>query len=304
MEVMIVAKKRNVNHRIVYKALAVLLASLMVFGVICFGTFPASTVAAEEPLEYENTETGYRALILDDSDRLTDNEEKKLLEYMKPITTYGNACFYASDGQTGDSGAICDETYTDFIGDPEKENGVLLLVNVDTEELNLSGYGLFPYWLKEGTTQGIIDDSINEFNTNGDYFGAEYVFTKYYEAIDSSDQQLNYEPVGEDAEKASEPVDTLSVKNKETGYESAILDEADLISDGEERKLLEDMAPFTTYGNAVFYTIDHDKGNTLDAATNKFWEMYGQDSDGAIFLIDMANRQISIYSAGTVSDHY
>ena len=39
---------------------------------------------------YLNTETNYKALIMDDNDLLTDEEEAKLLQDMQPLTEYCN----------------------------------------------------------------------------------------------------------------------------------------------------------------------------------------------------------------------
>ncbi len=288
----------NKRYRMILKRTAYVIFAVLTMVLFC-NAFSKAVLAADD-VEYTDSDTGFKALVQDEADCLTDNEERKLLEYMKPITKYGNAYFLASKGRTGECEDIIQNAYNDNFGDPNTVTGIALLVDGDSNNLYLSGNGEFPYWLEQGTSQKILEESVTDFSEKGDYFGAEYVFTKYYEAIENSEKQRQYVVVGEDEDTTETPVETQSLKNKETGYETAIIDEADLLTDGEEKALLEDMTPFTQYGNAVFYSVNKNKGESLDVATDKFWELYGQDSDGAIFLIDMANRQISIYSDGTV----
>ncbi|MBP3233051.1 MAG: TPM domain-containing protein, partial [Eubacterium sp.] len=289
---------------------SVLLTVIITIGLISYGTFSASVVYADDLVEYTNSDTGYKIIIEDDADLLTDDEESKLVTVMKSITKYGNAYYLAAYGQTGEDSDISDKRYNERFGDPGTVNGVVFLVNMDANSMYLSGNGEFPYWLEEGTAQKIISECVPVYNSEGNFACAEYIFNKYFDAIEASDRQFHYETVGEDVKSDNETEsnssesnsseDNIRVKNTETGYESVIIDEADLISSGEEKALLEDMSPFTKYGNAVFYTINKNKGVTSEVATSKFWELYGQDSSGSIFIIDMINRQIYIYSDGEV----
>ena len=50
-------------------------------------------VFAEEGALYTNPDTGYSVYIRDDADLLSDEEEAKLAEDMKPVTEFGNAVF-------------------------------------------------------------------------------------------------------------------------------------------------------------------------------------------------------------------
>ena len=45
----------------------------------------------------------------------------------------------------------------------------------------------------------------------------------------------------------------------------------------------------------MFYTIDKNRGTTIDVARDKLRERFGYDEDGVVFIIDMANRQLSVY---------
>lgn len=88
--------------------------------------------------------------------------------------------------------------------------------------------------------------------------------------------------------------------NKTTYYEAIIIDEAGLLTDGEKRSLIEDMQPITEYGNVMFYTIDKNKGTTIYEGQRKLEELFGSSPNGTVFIIDMANRELSVYSDGAI----
>lgn len=87
--------------------------------------------------------------------------------------------------------------------------------------------------------------------------------------------------------------------NSETGYEVIIDDEADLLSDDEEAALGEKMMEVTPYGNAAFVTVDSNYTTASSYAKDCYYDCFGYDS-GTLFLIDMDNREIYIYSDGQV----
>lgn len=51
----------------------------------------------QERFEYENDDTGYKAVIIDAGDYLTDSEAKKALKIMEDITEYTNIVYYSLD---------------------------------------------------------------------------------------------------------------------------------------------------------------------------------------------------------------
>ena len=90
-------------------------------------------------------------------------------------------------------------------------------------------------------------------------------------------------------------------KNEDTGYEAVIDDEADLLSDSEERSLLELMEEVTEYGNAAFVSTDENSSSASGYASSYYRSVFGHES-GTVFLIDMDNRVLYIYSYGDVYD--
>ena len=87
-------------------------------------------------------------------------------------------------------------------------------------------------------------------------------------------------------------------QNTATGYVIRIEDYANLLSAEEESELAEDMKPITKYGNAAFVSLQDNYSSTVSYAEDHASEFIG--SNGSMFLIDMDNREIYIYSKGEV----
>lgn len=94
---------------------------------------------------------------------------------------------------------------------------------------------------------------------------------------------------------------SLLYAKADNGYRSVIQDEADLLTDAEEKNLLEAMEPITQYGNVAFLsTVDnhHSTGYYAEAC---YRDLFSHES-GTVFLIDMDNRNIWIFSDGEIYD--
>jgi len=94
----------------------------------------------------------------------------------------------------------------------------------------------------------------------------------------------------------------------ETRYDSSVVDpqdlivirdDADLLTDGEEKQLYEHMLPITQYGGAAFYTTEGYVSSTESYARKCYRENFGTKS-GTIFVIDMYNRYLYIFSDGRI----
>ena len=87
--------------------------------------------------------------------------------------------------------------------------------------------------------------------------------------------------------------------NDETGYDALINDDAKLLSDWEKDELIKDMAPITQWGNVYFQTVDdYFNMSPEELSANLYEYMFGYNASGVIFLIDMYQRWIYIYSDG------
>ncbi len=96
---------------------------------------------------------------------------------------------------------------------------------------------------------------------------------------------------------SAQEIYTRTYTNRNTNYTALIKDEADLLSKNEEVYLLNGLLPITKYGNVSFYTTDKNLGiSTGELAQMKYDEFFGSNSSGIIFVIDMNQRWIWIYS--------
>ncbi len=87
--------------------------------------------------------------------------------------------------------------------------------------------------------------------------------------------------------------------NPDTGYEAVIEDNANLLTSEERNNLLEQMKGITEYGNAVFHSTGDNTSSAASYAEYTYHNRYGSAS-GTLFLIDMDNRMIYIFSDGKV----
>lgn len=93
-------------------------------------------------------------------------------------------------------------------------------------------------------------------------------------------------------------------RNPDTGYHVEIHDDAVLLTEGERRSLAEAMKPITDYGSVGFFTSSTG-GYSTESLARQLYSQYisgrgsGRES-GTLFLIDMANRNIYIYSEGGI----
>ena len=98
-------------------------------------------------------------------------------------------------------------------------------------------------------------------------------------------------------EEVKEEKNEYYYTNQTTGFIAYIDDQADLIHEVGKQSLLDEMKPLTKYGNIVFLSV-----NTNNMSTSEFVEQYYHSSfdtqSGSVFIIDMDNREIYIYSDG------
>ncbi len=86
-------------------------------------------------------------------------------------------------------------------------------------------------------------------------------------------------------------------ENPDTGYEVYLEDGAGLLTPAEEDTLLETMKEITDYAGAAFVTTNTNYDTAQAFAESRFRTWY-RDSSAVLFLIDMSNRKIYIFSDG------
>ncbi len=91
-----------------------------------------------------------------------------------------------------------------------------------------------------------------------------------------------------------------SYENKDTGYTAYIIDDADVLSQSEEADLLEEMKSITEHGNAAFVSVnDNPAYSTKEYARSLCEDYFGYES-ATVFMVDMENRYLWIYSQGSI----
>ncbi|MCM1183839.1 MAG: TPM domain-containing protein [Roseburia sp.] len=98
---------------------------------------------------------------------------------------------------------------------------------------------------------------------------------------------------------AESEADDVVYTNADTGYSVRINDDADLLTEEEERALCADMRPVTDFGNVLFVSISENPSSAARYAESYYHERCPGQS-GTLFLIDMDNRMLWIYSDGSV----
>ncbi len=113
--------------------------------------------AAAEGKTYTNPETGYRAVLQDDIDLLTEAEEEALAESMKKLTAHTNAVFWTTREGRSQSEARknAEKKHTSLIG--YHVNGVLMMIDMNARYMFLD---------TEGWAQDVIPKSTAEIITN------------------------------------------------------------------------------------------------------------------------------------------
>ena len=80
-----------------------------------------------------------------------------------------------------------------------------------------------------------------------------------------------------------------------------VMDDADLLTPEEEEELLQAMSPLCDRCCVIFWTTDEEDSRDEETKARDF--LMGQigDADGLIFMIDMYNRYIEIWSTGNIA---
>ena len=93
--------------------------------------------------------------------------------------------------------------------------------------------------------------------------------------------------------------DELRYVNQENGNKVTITDDADLLTDGEEKELEGIMIKLSEYGHVGFYTTMSGSSDITDTAERYYLSKLGsKEESGTVFVIDMNIRELYIITAG------
>lgn len=118
-------------------------------------------------VEYENPDTGYRAVILDELGLMSEEEHDRLLEDMKPLTRYGNAAFWSTEEYTRQEVEQARLKRRELFG---LTSGTIFVVNMNVRKISLQNYGYIESLLPSSKAN-TITNNVRNYATRKDYYG-------------------------------------------------------------------------------------------------------------------------------------
>lgn len=125
-----------------------------------------STFAMPNSL-YTDPETGYGVYIEDDANLLTDSEETALIDYMIPITHYGNVGFKSVNENSESTVSFAKSYYASLFNGA---SGTIFFIDMDNRQIYIHSDG-YVYGFITSSKANIITDNTYEMATDGDYYG-------------------------------------------------------------------------------------------------------------------------------------
>ena len=111
-------------------------------------------------------ESGFRVVIEDGADLLTEAEEAELRTVMERVLPYGNAAFVSVSENATTTERLAESKFLEFFGDV---SGALLIIDMDNRYIQLIADGAV-YKVVTKTRCNEITDNIYTYASKGDYF--------------------------------------------------------------------------------------------------------------------------------------
>lgn len=126
---------------------------------------------------YENDETGYEALIVDEAGLLSSSEEAKLLEEMEDITEYTNIAFVSVDENYSSTENLAMRLNEEYFGN---ESGVVFIIDMDNRYIWIDSMGGARKTITDDYAQ-TITDNVYSYASDEDYYKcASKAFAQIY----------------------------------------------------------------------------------------------------------------------------
>ncbi len=90
----------------------------------------------------------------------------------------------------------------------------------------------------------------------------------------------------------------IEYQDRETGHGLVVQDDADLLTDSEEKNLAEVMKPALAYGNIMFISSAEPHSDSVQYAAEAHYKKYFGCEGGTCMFIDMYERMIFLFSDG------
>lgn len=116
--------------------------------------------------QYTNPQTGYQALILDDDDLLTAQEESALVQKMIPITDYGHIIFWSTEEYTFDEIEQAKNKRYNLYG---YESSGIFSINMRVRKVTFQSDGAI-YHMVSSSYARSITDNVSHYASSGNYY--------------------------------------------------------------------------------------------------------------------------------------
>ena len=148
--------------RKLYRLLFLLITAGLLLPVLIVG------VAGEEPVRYENPETGYCVYLLDDLNLLTEAEERELVEEMIPVTEFGHAIFWSTEEPA--AGGVLEQAAKKRYETAGKASAGIFVINLKNRKISFQSYGRIYSSVSESKARSITDN-VSKYASREDYCG-------------------------------------------------------------------------------------------------------------------------------------
>lgn len=125
-------------------------------------------VSAEEV--FRNEETGYRVILEDDAELLTEEEENHLISIMKDITGYGNVALKTILDNDTTTEQFISNYYREQFG---SDSGTVFLIDMDERNIQIHSNGAI-YKTITKSYANTITDNIYTYATKAEYYNCCY----------------------------------------------------------------------------------------------------------------------------------
>ena len=138
--------------------------------LVLLAVLPLPALAAEEGV------SGYRLVIDDEADLLTDNEELLLQQTMEKVLPYGNVAFVSVNENYTTTERLAESKFMEFFGDT---SGVLFIIDMENRYIQLIADGAIYKTVTKARCSEIADN-VYTYARNGAYLSCA---TKAFEQV-------------------------------------------------------------------------------------------------------------------------
>lgn len=144
------------------------------------------------------------------------------------------------------------------------------------------------------------DGNTNSYETNMCFALTAFMHGEYDEEIEKAKNQeesipFEFPEIPQTIDPLEEESEEVLYTNPDTGFQAVVQDKASLIQNMDSLK--EYMVPITQYENILFASTNYNSLSQKEYARHVGNSIFGTNADYSVFLLDMYNRQLFIFSS-------